>query len=380
MAEQIDPVAETASTPEQKSQEMAGFVELFTEAINGQRSLAITGIFIILLIHMIYFAAPVLMPITLALLLNMLLTPAVRLFIRLHVPRPLAAAVVLLSALFALIGLIYLLSGPAQQWLERAPTGFYKVEQKLRELKKPFEDIQKATQQIEQATQLDKSVTEKPQRVEIERPGLTEILLSGTPQVLATAGVVTVLLFFLLSSGDVFLRKLVIVIPTMTDKKRAVEIVRSIQEDISFYLLTITLVNAGLGTSVALVLWFLGIPNPMLWGTMVAILNFAPYLGALINLTVLTMVGMLTFDTMSEALIIPGIFVILTLSASNVIVPLVLGRRLLLSPVAIFIAIMVWGWLWGVIGALLAVPLLASFKIVCERVGPLRPIAEFLTP
>jgi predicted PurR-regulated permease PerM len=124
----------------------------------------------------------------------------------------------------------------------------------------------------------------------------------------------------------------------------------------------------------------LDIPNPMLWGAIVGILNFAPYAGAATSLLIMTMIGMLTFDDISQAFLVPGVTAAILFTTSQIIIPLVLGRRLLLSPVAIFIAIMVWGWLWGILGALLAVPLLASFKIICERIESLQPVAEFLTP
>jgi len=361
-----------------KEQQLDSFISLFTDAVEGRRSLALSGIFIMMVFYSLYFAAPVLIPITLALLLNMLLAPGVRLLVACYIPQALAAIIVVLSTVMMVAGAVYVLSGPAQKWLEKAPASFYKVEQKLSQLKKPFEDIKKATEQIEEATKLDKSL--KSQEVEIKRASLTDLLLSGTPQIMATIGVVTILVYFLLASGDTFLRKLVTAIPSLRDKKRAVEIVRNIQEDISFYLMAITLTNLGLGLIVSLSLGIMGIPNPMLWGAMVAILNFVPYIGAITNLAVLSIVGMLTFDSLAHALLMPGVFAVLTVLANNALLPAVLGRRLLLSPVAIFIAIMLWGWLWGVWGALLAVPLLASFKIICERLEPLQPIAEFLTP
>ncbi len=123
----------------------------------------------------------------------------------------------------------------------------------------------------------------------------------------------------------------------------------------------------------------LGIPNPLLWGVVVGLLNFVPYVGALSSMAILTMVGIQTFDSLSQALAAPAILLVLVIISAEVITPFVLGRGLQLNPVAIFIAILLWGWLWGLTGVLLAVPLLASFKIICERVEPLHPIAEFLT-
>ena len=252
-----------------------------------------------------------------------------------------------------------------------------KVEQRLFRIRKPLEKIKKATNQLKEAAEAAGAAG--PQEVRVVQPALTDLVLSGTPQAVATLISVTILVYFLLASGDVFLRKLVTVIPNFHDKKRAVEITRQIEADISFYLLNFTFVSVGLGVAMAAVTALLGIPNPLLWGALVAVLNFVPYVGALTSVAILTIVGVQTFDSLPYALAAPAILLILVVICAEVITPFILGRGLLLNPVAIFIAILLWGWLWGLVGVLLAVPLLASFKIVCERVEPLHPIAEFLT-
>ena len=218
-----------------------------------------------------------------------------------------------------------------------------------------------------------------PQEVRVVRPALTVTLLLGSPQVIGAGFSVAILLFFLLASGDVFLRKLVTVIPTFRDKKRAVDITRQIEADISFYLLSFTSVNVGLGIAMAIATGLLGMPNPLLWGAVVAILNFVPYVGAVTSMIILGLVGVQSFDSLGLALAAPVILLVLVGLTAEVVTPMVLGRGLLLNPVAIFIAIMLWGWLWGLAGVLLAVPMLASFKIICERVEPLNGVAEFLT-
>ena len=342
------------------------------------RSVALSGIFLLLLFYTLYFAAPVLMPIAVAVLFNLLLAPAVRLLARLRIPQPLGAALVLALGLGLFAGAVSLLADPAREWMQKAPDSFYQVETKLRSLKEPIEKIQQASSQIEQATQLgDKQPTQK---VEIERPGLTQALLAGTPEVLASTGIVIVLLYFLLASGDSIRRKVVSVIPLLQDKKRAVEIMRGIERDISYYLLTVTFINLVLGIIVTLVLTALGVPNPLLWGAMIALFNYAPYIGAAAGIVILAAVGLLSFDTLPQALLVPGFFLVLTVLEGQLITPMILGRRLLLSPVAIFITMVIWGWLWGVTGALIAVPLLASIKIICENFEPLQPVAEFLSP
>jgi len=188
------------------------------------------------------------------------------------------------------------------------------------------------------------------------------------------------LLYLFLISGDTFLRKLVTVIPTLKDKKRAVEIVRNIENDISFYLVLITIINIAIGFAVAATTAVLGIANPLLWGTLATVLSFAPYVGEFAIVALLALAGLLSFDNLAQAVVAPLIYFVLMTICWQGVVPFVVGRRLTLSPVAVFIMIMLLGWMWGVIGALVAVPVLASLKIICDRIQSLRPISEFLNP
>lgn len=336
----------------------------------------VAGILVLMVLYTLYFAATLLLPITLALLFSLLLSPPVRWLTVLRIPPPVGAAVVMLVLLGGVGQGIYLLSGPAGEWLDKAPHSFREVEWKLRALKKPIEEVQKATQQVEKLTVLEDG--DKTVEVEVKEPSLTRTLISSTPIVLAELGVCVVLLYFLLASGDNFLRKLVRVIPRLQDKRRAVEIARRIQHDISSYLFTIALINAGLGVAVGTALYFLDMPNPALWGAMAAALNFAPYLGAIVGVVVVGMAAMLSFNDLSQAALVPAVYLGLTTLEGQVVTPLIVGRRLAISPVVVFLGITVWGWLWGIPGVLLAVPLLAIFKIICEQLEPLQGIAEFL--
>jgi predicted PurR-regulated permease PerM len=345
-------------------------------SVVGQ-GVAITTIAVLAVFCALYLAAALLIPIATAILLSMLLAPAVQVFEKLRIPRLVASTVAVVTMVVFIGGAIAALAGPAESWIEKGPESVQKLERGLIGLWKPLEGINKVTDQIREATSA--KVSAGPQEVRVVQPALTDLVLSGTPQATASIISVVILTCLLLASGDVFLRKLVTVIPTFHDKKRVVEITRQIETDISFYLLNFTLINAGLGISMALVTALLGIPNPLLWGALVAVLNFVPYVGALASTAVLAMVGIQTFDTLTLALAAPAIFFVLVSISAEVITPIILGRGLQLNPVAIFIAILLWGWLWGIVGVLLAVPLLASFKIVCERVEPLHPLAEFLT-
>ncbi len=269
------------------------------------------------------------------------------------------------------------LSGPARDWVQKLPQSGAKIDTMLRSIKKPFAQIQQATEQLSSTAEGSKAST--PQRVEVATPGLTERLVGGGAQFAAAISVIFVLVYFLLSAGDTFLRKLVSVIPTLRDKKRTVDIIRSIESDISFYLVMMLLINAGLGIGVAVITALLGIADPLLWGTLTVILSFAPYIGELAVAVTLFVVSMVTFDTLGQALVAPVSYVVM-MSTVHMAVPFIVRRRLLLNPVAIFVGIIFLGWIWGIPGALLAVPLLASFKTICERVDYLNPIAAFLIP
>lgn len=337
---------------------------------------ALKVIAVLLVFYTLYFAARLLVPIAFAILLSMLLAPLVLLLERIRLPRAAGAAVVVLLAMGTVVLGATLLAGPAQSWLEKAPEGFQRIEQMLASIRRPLETLTKATEQLQNAT--EGATGAQPQKVVLVRPALTEFIM-GTPQVLAPLVSVFLLTFFLLAAGDIFLRKLVAVVPTFREKKRTVEIIRAIEDDISYYLLTFAAVNVGIGIAVGVATALLGIPNPLLWGALVAVLNFVPYIGSIVSMGILAMVGFMTFDNPWEAMAAPAIMLVFSALSAEVVTPLVLGRGLRLNPVAIFIAIMLWGWLWGIVGVLLAVPLLASFKIICERVEPLAPIAEFLT-
>jgi predicted PurR-regulated permease PerM len=311
-------------------------------------------------------------------LLSFLLAPVVKGLARLRLPAPLGAAVVLL-AILGLTGLgVYWLWEPAAQWIQQLPKSVAQIEAKVRSVKQSVEGFSEATKKVEDMAQMGNGGAESTFRVEVQRPSLTGAMLNQTLNLVATVGAITILLYFLLASGDLFLQKLVRVLPSLTDKKIAVTIVHEVQHDISHYLLTITLINAGLGGAVGLTMFWLGMPNPLLWGVMAASFNFIPYLGAITSAVILTLVALLTFDDIARALTVPGVFLILTALEGFLITPTIVGRRLTLNPVAIFIWLTFWGWLWGVPGMLLAVPLLATLKIVCDHIRPLNPVGEFL--
>jgi predicted PurR-regulated permease PerM len=339
------------------------------------RSIALTGLFILAVFYTIYFMRSILLPIVLALLLSYLLRPIVRGLAKLKIPLPVGAAVILIG-LLALIGYgISALATPTVAWLQKAPAGLTELQHKLLPLKKSVAQVTQATGEIEKLA----TTTAETKTVEVKRHPITETFFMRTPEFIASAVLSLILLYFLLVYDQAFIAKLVKLLPTFSDKKTAVAIAHDIESQVSRYLFTITAINACLGLAVGTAVGLLGLRNPVMWGVMVALLNFVPYLGALTGIICMTIGAVLSFDSLGYALIFPSVYLAFGTLEGSFITPWVMGRSLTLNPVIILLSLTFWGWIWGIVGIILAVPILAAFKIFCAHIKPMEPLAEFLS-
>ena len=337
------------------------------------RSVGVTTLTVLALLYTAYFARPFLLPLAFALLLNFLFSPVVRRLARWHIKPPLGAGIVVLALLGSLVLGAYELAGPVQSWAEKAPETLSIAQKKIRALLRP---IERASKQIETATGTGAA---SPSREVVVREESTVSKIVGVTQhFFATALEVVILLYFLLAAGDLFLQKLIKVLPTPGDKRKAVEIARETESSISTYLLTAASVNVGEGIVVSIAMYLLGMPNPLLWGAMVALLEFIPYLGALVAVIVLGVAAITIFDNVGHALAVPGAFLLINVIQANLVSPLLLGHKLALNPVAILVGLAFWFWIWGIPGAFIAVPMLATFKIFCDHIQSLAAVGEFL--
>src|SRR5579864_8296935 len=319
----------------------------------GFQAVAVTGLFVLASFYTLYFCRSLLLPLVLAGLLSLLLSPAVRALKRLHIPELLGAGLVLLTVLGSVGFGIYQLSGPAVDWIQRAPQSLRAAEVKLRDIRRSMQRLGRATEQVERIAEVGANPGQRPPAVSVavqSTPTLRERLFSQATDLITDAVVMLILLYFLLASGDLFLRKLIRVLPRLEDRRAAVAIVFAL----------------------------IGVPNPLLWGAMVTFTNFVPYLGPAINYVTFVLIGLLTFDTVPRMLAPAGLFLVLNVLEAYLFTPMVLGKRLTLNPVMLFVGLTFWGWLWGIVGAILAVPILVVFKIFCDHLEPLAPIGEFL--
>ena len=185
-------------------------------------------------------------------------------------------------------------------------------------------------------------------------------------------------LYFLLVSGDIFLRRLVEILPRFSSKRQAVDISQQIESDISAYLVTITIMNAAVGIATGIVMWLTGIGDPILWGTVAFLLNYAPILGPTLGVVIFLLAGLLTIGTLWQALLPAGLYLGIHLVEGETVTPMLLARRFTLNPVLVILSLVFWFWMWGIPGAILSVPMLAITKIICDRVRPLAALGHFL--
>jgi predicted PurR-regulated permease PerM len=331
------------------------------------------GLFVLASLAALHVASAIILPVVLALVLALLLHPAVHLLERMYLPRALGALVVILLVIGTLVGLVAALSVPAAIWAERLPQGIPRLEAHLVVLKRPIEALQQVIQQAEQATDTPGAT------IAIRRDhGLSSALFAGTRAVVDGLFTTVLVLYFLLVSGDIFLRRLVEILPTFSDKRQAVDISQQIEEDISAYLVTITIMNAAVGVATAAAMYLCGLGDPLLWGAAAFLLNYIPILGPLFGTGIFLLAGMLTFDSLWWALLPPALYFGIHLIEGETLTPMLLARRFTLNPVLVILALVFWFWMWGVPGAILAVPILAIVKIVCDRVRPLRALGHVL--
>ncbi|KFB09594.1 AI-2E family transporter [Nitratireductor basaltis] len=338
---------------------------------------AIIGIFLMLLVGGLAYARDFLMPVVLALLLQLVFSPVRRQLERWGLPSALAAILIVGTLVTGGAAGVASLAVPASGWVDRAPEIGLELREKFEEIRGVTEGVEEAAQQVDEITESE----EEPnvQRVKVEEEGNALAIAMSLPAVLAQVVFTLILLFFLLSSGDMFYEKIVYVLPSFRDKRRAIRIAYDIERKLSRYLSTIALINAGLGVSVGLVLWWLGMPSPALFAVLAFLLNFIPYVGSLLGVGAAVIVAIVTLDTLNQALAVGAVYFVLTSIEGQIVTPYFVGRSLRLNTVVVFLSVTLFAWLWSVVGMLVATPLLVAVRTFCEHVPGLQNLGHFLS-
>lgn len=325
-------------------------------------------------IYTAYLASELILPILLAAFFALLLSPLMKRLSRLWLPRWLGAFVLVAMFIGLLIGIGNALYPSASEWAARAPKVMQDAKPRLKELVQPILNASKMTASFGDITD---DGANRNARYVLQAPSHAN-LLSTTPKILASLLAVVLLTYFFLVYSDTLLRKVLQLSPTWSKKRLTVDIVRAIQSDVSRYVLTICVTSLALGIATTAYLWMLGVETPWLWGAIAALLNLAPYVGPLLMAGLLCLVGLSQFPTIGAAILPAAGYLALHVMEGQGITPLALGKTINLNPLAIIVWLMIWGWLWGIIGLLLAVPMLVCLKIVCSRIEGLQRWAILL--
>ncbi|HEV8379795.1 MAG TPA: AI-2E family transporter [Tepidisphaeraceae bacterium] len=340
------------------------------------------GIWIIAVVAIcvaLYFAREILAPIAFAFLFSVVFRPPVRWLENLRVPTWIGASIVTLATIGLLILVIFLLATPMQRWMEQAPKSISTAEQKLGRLRDRFEKVSEVASRIEHAAQgPTTNPSAQPPAPPPPSTGLLQRIFGNTTRAISGIIEVLLLLLLLLATGDLFYQKLLKVLPFREDKRIAITAVTDVQGVVRRYLVVTAIINIGQGTLVALVFWWLKMPSPILWGVFTFVLEFIPYLGAALMILMISLVAFATFDGIGQILAPPGAYLLITTIQNNLVSPVAYGNKLKLNPVAVLVGVMIWWFLWGIPGAFLAVPIIATIKIIADRTQGLNALGEFL--
>jgi predicted PurR-regulated permease PerM len=391
------PAPTAAPTPEQSaSAEVLVVAEPEPERVHLHMPVDIRSVSLVLLaglasLFVLHWAKAVFIPVMLSVLFSYALSPMVNWLELKHVPRWLSSAVLLLAIVGAIGSTVYSLGDQASQLVEAMPVATQKFRQALKarsgKSNSTLDIVQKAAAQIEQAAKESGSapvVTRGAMRVIVEPASfdIKKYLWSGTIGLIALIGQTAAVLFltyFLMLSGDTFRRKLVkLAGPTLTSKKITLQALQEVTGQIQRYLQVQLLTSVVVGLLSWLALLALGLDNAPVWGVIAGVLNLVPYVGSLVTAAASGLVGFLQFGSLNMAMAVGGASLLIHTLVGNLLTPWLTSRASRLSPVAVFVGLLAWGWLWGVWGLLLGVPILMIVKSVCDRVDDLKPLGEFL--
>ena len=356
----------------------------------GIRSLSLAILAVLAGLFVLHWAKAVFIPFMLGLVFSYALSPIVNWMESRRIPRALGAGILMLSLLAAMGTTTYALSDEAVQLLESLPAAAQKFKQTIKNRQgtsaSTLDTVQKAATQIEQVTQETSgpATSRGVMRVIVEpaRFNIKDYLWTGTIGLAALVGQLTVVVFltyFLMVSGNTFRRKLIkLAGPSLSSKKITLQALDEITGQIQRYLQVQLATSALVGVLTGLALWAVGLENAAVWGIAAGVLNLVPYVGSLVTATASGGVAFLQFGSSNMALLVFGVSVVIHTIVGNLITPWLTSRASRMNPVAVFVGLLAWGWLWGVWGLLLGLPILMIVKSVCDRVDDLKPIGEFL--
>lgn len=329
--------------------------------------LALKILTLLAIIYTFYFARSLLLPIILAALIALFASPAVRFLVRLKFPKPLASLMVLTLLVVGVGYGVSLLYSPAATWLERLPLLSSKLALQVDGMAESLETLKSSMLPDRDDPDSEDEKSPLDSALGSGFLPLLSVLAQTTAIVLVQLATVIILTYLFLLFGGTLLRNIVRGASTLHEKKNLVKMYQTIEHDISRYVWVISVINIMLGVATFAVLSMLGVADPLLWGVLATILNFAPYLGPFVLTLLLTAVGFVEFQSLGQALTVPAAFLVLNVIESQLVTPMALGKRFNMNPLLVVIWMFIWGWMWGAVGVLIAIPLLVCLKIIASH-------------
>lgn len=350
---------------------------------------AVVGIFIILLLAAVQFAREFLLPVVVALLLFFVFVPLQRRALRIGLPGSVTAAALVLGLLVGIASIFFLLSGPVMEVANNLPDIVRDITARIEAARDVFLAI---IQNFRAGAESDipelrpASAVEGGSNGEDEEDDILMSTVSGallylteTPTIVAQVIFALVLLFFLLSSSDLIYLKIIQSFDGFAEKRAALTALREVERNLGGYLGTVSMINAGLGVSIGLAMWALGMPVPLLFAVLAFLLNFIPYLGAVMGILLASLVALLWFDTLSSVLMVAGVYLLLTSIEGQLITPAFLAKRLRMNTALVFLSVAFWALMWSFLGMLIAVPILVALRVIAEQIPRWRVFANLLS-
>lgn len=355
-----------------------------SDSVQAGHSLAdlstpIYGIFILGILYTLYVAHQIVLPIILAVLASLLLAPLVKKAqISWRVPRVFSALILVLLVLAGIAGIGAAVATPAMEWAQRAPEGVSRLLVGDSEIMRQIDKVSRSAQEVEQSVEgLSKDQGQEPTTVVLQTESWRSQLMSKARNGIAGLALALTLTYFLLVSGDRLIRNFVKQLPR-PHRSTVLRITRDSQQQIAQYLAVLGLSNTSVGLLTALICWAIGLPDPAVWGLVAGLARFIPYLGNMLTIALLVIVSALSLDTIWMMAVAPLSFILLTTITGVFLEPWIHGFRMAINPIVIFVSIFFWGWLWGPVGVLLAVPLMTVIQVVLKQIPRLRPVYKVI--
>ncbi|TWU22316.1 pheromone autoinducer 2 transporter [Novipirellula galeiformis] len=336
-----------------------------------------------LVLYALYFARSLAVPIVTAMVVYLVLRPIVRHGSRIGIP-PSIGAIGTMLGILVLLGLgTYLVIQPAQEIIADTPRHLVVVKEKLSFITERLRAVDAATEELAETAEAEEvgvAEEETPVPVEIKQANWASNLsyLSGTGNIVSFLTICGALLYFLLATGDDLLRSIMRTLPSFTARRRLIEVIQNVQEGLGSYLAQVSVINAGLGVAVGTAMGLLGMPSPIVWGVMAFAFNFIPMIGAVAGACIIFVTALVNFEATYYAFVVTGTFLTLTSIEGQFLTPAILGRSMSMSPVLVFLSIVIWGWMWGLMGVFLSIPILIAMRMACEGFEGLTPLATIL--